>query len=134
MPTIILRHTSDSDRLTMAVEALGYEFERKWSPGDRYLKTRTCGNFGFNLCLAWEKDEGLATQCLEEALHELDDLNDGLSAIGHSLHGCSVDIGVFGDPDTFVRSVRLTAGLCAHLGKLGVDFEASFYSSSPSKA
>lgn len=134
MPTIMLRHLSDSDRMTLAVESLGYEFERKWSPGDRYLKTRTHESYGFNLCLAWEKDESLLVQCLEEALYELDDLNEGLAPIGHSLQGCSMDIGVFGDPDTFCRSVKLTAGQCAHLGKLGVDFEVSFYPSSPSQA
>lgn len=134
MPTIVLRHSSDSDRLIAAVESLGYELERKWAPGDRYLKSRTYETYGFNLCLAWEKDESLLVQCLEEALHELDDLNDGLAATGHSLQGCSIDIGVFGDPDTFCRSVKLSAGQCAYLGKLGVDFETSFYAPSPSKA
>lgn len=134
MPTIILRHLSDLDRLTVGVESLGYEFEHKWSPGDRYGKSRTHENFGFNLCLASEKDGPPAAGCLEEALQELDDLNGGLSAIGLSLSGCSIDIGVFGAPGTFVHSVRITAEQCASLGKLGVNFEASFYPSSPSKA
>jgi hypothetical protein len=134
MPNIVLRHSSDSDRLIAAVESLGYELERKWAPGDRYLKSRTHETYGFNLCLVSDRDESLLTECLEEALYELDDLNEGLTSAGHSLQGCSMDIGVFGDPDTFCRSVKLTAGQCAYLGKLGVNFETSFYAPSTSQA
>ena len=129
MPSIVLRHISDSDQLTRAIEALGYEFERKWSPEDRRSGSRNYGNFGFNLCLANQEDLPV-NECLQEALQRVDELESNLSPLGQSLRRCTVDIGIFEDPAYFTRSARLSSDQCARLGNLGVDFDVTFYPSS----
>ncbi|WP_035603265.1 hypothetical protein [Haloferula sp. BvORR071] len=128
MPSIVLRHASDSDSLTRAVESLAKPLDARWSPGDRRSKSRQHENFGFNLCLV--DREGPVGECLEEALRRFGELEQQLSALGQSLRGCVVDIGIFGDPAYFTRSVRLSASQCARWANLGVDFEVSFYPSS----
>lgn len=129
MANIVLRHLSDSDRLIQAVESLGYELDRKWSPGERHWGNRTAENFGFNLCIICDHDLPVG-DCLEEALQEMEEIHEDLSALGLSLSGCSLDIGVMEDSEFFTRTVRLSVDQSLRLAHLGVDFEATFYPSS----
>lgn len=129
MPSIVLRHVSESDRLTQATESLGYRFDRKWCPGDERSKSRKHEDFGFNLCLV-DSEEVPVGECLEDALQRVDELEKALSTLGQSLRGCTVDLGIFADSAEFTRTARLSASQSARLGNLGVDFEVSFYPSS----
>ena len=129
MASVVLRHVSDSERLTQAIESLDYEFDHKWSPGDRRSKLKIHDSFGFNLCLVRDHDLPVG-ECLEEALQEVEELDGDLSALGLSLRGCCLDVGVMENPEFFTRTVRLSAGQSLRLANLGVDFEATFYPSS----
>jgi hypothetical protein len=133
MPSVVLRYRGSSNELQLALSALGEEFERTWSPGDvRWKSEPLLGDFGFNLCLVSDHDISCA-EAIEESMEALEELAGELAAVGQSLHGCTMDIGLFPSRDTFSMSTRLTAGQCAQFAALGVDFESTVYSPSDPK-
>ena len=85
-------------------------------------------DFGFNLSLISDEDLSRA-EAISEGIGQLEGLAEDLAAIGQSLQGCVMDIGFFPSPDTFMMSTTLTAGQCAKLAALRVDFEFTFYPS-----
>ena len=82
--------------------------------------------FGFNLCLLSDHDISRA-EAITESIAQLEELSDELAAVGHSLHGCTMDVGLFADPEVFMMSTTVTAAQCAKLAALGVDLELSLY-------
>lgn len=133
MPSVILRYRGPSDDLQQALESLGEEFERSWSPGEPQFKRTQAGklmeDFGFNLCLLRDDDISRA-DAIAESIDIMEDLAGKLAPAGHSLHGCTMDIGVFPPPETFNVCTGITAGQCAKLAALGVDFEVTVYPNS----
>ena len=126
MPSILLRHSGISNTLTEAVESIGEVFDRRWSPGDRRTKSTTREDFGFNICLV-DKEESPVAECIQEAVHRMDDLAEKLAPLGHSLQGCTMDVGLFPGPETFLCSTLITATQCAKFAALGVNFEVTVY-------
>lgn len=123
MPIIMLRHSSESDRLKKAVESLGYEFSRAWSPGDRRTKTsKVYEHHGFNLCLIDDK-ETPTNKCVEEAILDIEKLCGELGPLGPSLEGCEMDIGLMGYEDKFNIGVSVTASQCSRLSAAGVNLK-----------
>ncbi len=86
-------------------------------------------DFGFNLCLLHDDDISRA-EAIADGLDILEDLAGKLASAGHSLHGCTMDIGVFPPPETFNVCTGITVGQCAKLAALGVDFEVTVYPNS----
>jgi hypothetical protein len=87
-------------------------------------------DFGFNLSLLSDDDISRA-EAIQEGIEQLEELAGELAAVGLSLQGCVMDIGLFPSPDTFMMSTTISASQCAKLAALGVDFEFTFY---PSKS
>lgn len=134
MPSVVLRYSGPSDNLKQALLALGEEFSRTWAPGDasRWKKGPLMEDFGFNLCLLSDHDISRA-EAIEESIEALEELAEELAAVGQSLHGCTMDIGLFPSRDTFAMSTTVTADQCAKFAALGVDFEFTVYSPSDPK-
>jgi hypothetical protein len=85
-------------------------------------------DFGFNLCLL-DEEEIPRAEAITKGIEQLEEIAAGLAAAGQSLRGCIMDIGFFPSPDTAMMSTTVSAGQCAKLGALGVDFEFTFYPS-----
>lgn len=134
MPSVVLRYSGPSDELRQALLAMGEEFSHSWAPGDpgRFRKDTLMEDFGFNLSLLSDHDISRA-EAIEESIEQLEELAVELAAVGQSLHGCTMDIGLFPSRDTFSMSTTLTADQCGKFAALGVDFEFTVYSPSDPK-
>lgn len=126
MPSIVLRHLSDSPVLTNAIGSLGYAFDRTWTPGDETRKGNPRPNYGFNLCLV-DRSDSSADEVLEEAISKLEGLEAKLKPLGQTLRGTIFDVGLFSSPELPFPTIRFSSSHAGIFASLGVAIEVSLY-------